>query len=69
MGRGRMGVPRAPVVAVAVALALVLVAFLLDRGPSGARDAALLLGSLALYLLLPLAVVWLVVALVRARRR
>ena len=69
MGRGRVGVLRAPVIAVAVALALVLVAFLLDRGSAGARDAALLLGSLALYVLLPLAVVWLVVALVRARRR
>jgi len=60
---------RAPVVAVAVAVALVLVAFALDAGGPGARDAALLVGSAALYVLLPLAVLWLVVALVRTRRR
>ena len=56
-------------IAVAAALALVLVAFALDAGGPGARDAALLLGSLALYVLLPLAALWLVVALVRSRRR
>ena len=61
--------PRAPVVAVAAALVLVLVAFLLDTGGEQGRDAALLIGSAALYVLLPLAVLWLVVALVRARRR
>jgi hypothetical protein len=60
---------RAPVIAVAVALALVLAAFALDAGGPRARDAALLLGSLALYVLLPLAALWLVVALVRSRRR
>ncbi len=65
----RRSAARAPAVAVAAALASVLVAFLLDRGSSGTRDAALLLGSLAIYVLLPLAVLWLVVALVRSRRR
>ena len=60
---------RAPAVAVALALALVLVAFLLDTGGEQGRDAALLIGSAALYVLLPLAVLWLVVALVRSRRR
>ena len=60
---------RAPAIAVAVALALVLAAFALDTGGPGARDAALLLGSLALYVLLPLAALWLVVALIRSRRR
>jgi hypothetical protein len=60
---------RAAAIAVVAALALVLVAFVLDTGGTGARDAALLIGSVALYLLLPLAVLWLVVALLRARRR
>jgi hypothetical protein len=60
---------RAPLIAVGVALALVLVAFGLDTGPSVARDAALLIGSAAFYVLLPLAVIWLVVAFVRSRRR
>jgi hypothetical protein len=57
------------VAAVAVALASVLVAFLLDTGGEQGRDAALLIGSVALYVLLPLAVLWLVVSLVRSRRR
>jgi high-affinity Fe2+/Pb2+ permease len=69
MAGRRRSAARAPAVAVAAALASVLVAFLLDRGSSGTRDAALLLGSLAIYVLLPLAVLWLVVALVRSRRR
>ncbi len=66
---GHRSAVRAPAIAVAAALALVLVAFALDTGGAEARDAALLIGSVALYVLLPLAVLWLVVALLRARRR
>lgn len=65
----RRSTVRPALVAVVVALALVLVAFLLDAGGERGRDAALLVGSAALYVLLPLAVLWLVVALVRSRRR
>jgi len=62
---------RTPTTALAVALSLVLVlvAVVLDRGSAGSRDAALIVGSLALYALIPMAAIWLlVIALVRRRR-
>jgi hypothetical protein len=48
---------------------LYLVAALLDRGGERARDWALLVGVPTLYVLLPLSVLWLIVAAVRGRRR
>jgi hypothetical protein len=53
-----------PVAALVVAALVVLLAFVLDQGSSGSRDAALLIGSLGLYILLALAVIWLIVAAV-----
>jgi hypothetical protein len=60
---------RGPVVALVVVGVLVMVAFLLDAGSTGMRDAALLIGVVTLYVLLPLSVLWLVVELVRHVRR
>jgi hypothetical protein len=46
------------------------VASLLDQGSAGQRDVALLIGTIALYGLLPLMVIWLTfVAAIRMRRR
>jgi hypothetical protein len=58
-----------PLATLTLAVLVVLVAVLLDRGSPGSRDAALIAGSLGLYVLLPLAAIWLVVALVLGRRR
>lgn len=60
---------RWPVALLVVALVLVLVATVLDTGSARSRDVALLLGAPALYVLLPVAVVWAAVALVLQRRR
>lgn len=60
---------RWPLFALVDVAALLLVATLLDTGSAGARDAALLLGAVTLYVLLPVVVIWLGVALVRALRR
>ncbi len=60
---------RAPLFLFGTGLVLLLVAFALDLGSAGARDVALLLGTYVLYVLLPLASVWLVVAVLLARRR
>jgi hypothetical protein len=71
-GTARGGVWRSvrwPLAATGVAVLLVLVAFALDAGSGTARDYALVLGAPALYVLLPLALLWLVVALVRYGRR
>lgn len=57
-----------PAAAVVVALGVVLVAVVLDQGSPGSRDAALVVGSLALYGLIPAAVMWLVVAIARRYR-
>lgn len=59
---------RLPLAALAVAVGVLLVAFALDTGSPRQRDAALVIGSLALYGLLPLAVLWLLVAAVRRGR-
>ena len=59
---------RGPLILLAVGVVLYLAATLLDRGGERSRDLALLLGVPALYVILPLAVLWLVVvAVVRAR--
>jgi uncharacterized membrane protein YqjE len=57
-----------PLATLAVAALVVLVAVLLDRGSPRSRDAALIVGSLGLYVLLPLAAIWLFVTLVLRRR-
>lgn len=54
MRAGRRWWPLGPLVLAGLLIALATV---LDRGDSGQRDAALLIGSFALYILLPLAVV------------
>jgi hypothetical protein len=63
---------RWPLIALGVVCALIAVAFGLDAGPPAGRDAALLIGAPAIWILLPLTGVWLVVAalrhLVRTRR-
>lgn len=65
---GTWRVVRWPVLAVVIAAGLVAVAFVLDTGSAAARDAALLIGTPALWLLLPAAALWLLIALLRARR-
>jgi hypothetical protein len=59
---------RGPAVALALAAGAVLAALVLDQGSAMSRDVALLVGSAALYLLLPAALVWLAVALLRLHR-
>jgi hypothetical protein len=58
-----------PVIAVCVCGLLYLTATLLDSGGESSRDWALLIGAPTLYVLLPISVLWLVVVLVRSRRR
>ena len=55
---------RWPVAALAVGGALVLLASWLDTGTGLARDAALLVGSAALVIVVPAAAVWLLVTLI-----
>ena len=45
---------------------LVLLANWLDTGSRSARDAALLVGVFAIHVVLPAAVIWLVVVMIRA---
>jgi hypothetical protein len=52
---------RGPIAALVLSLVVLLVALVLDRGSAQSRDAALLVGSPALYALIPASVVWLVV--------
>lgn len=61
---GRWRSVRWPLLALVVAVVLVVVAFVLDTGPRLAREIALVIGASALYLVLPIGVVWLVVAMV-----
>jgi hypothetical protein len=63
----RHGLQR-PVAALALALGVLLVAVDLDRGSPESRDAALVVGSFALYALIPVTASWLVVVVVRRRR-
>jgi hypothetical protein len=53
---------RGPAVVLALGLSLLLLALVLDNGGERSRDAALVVGSLALYAVIPAAVVWLLVA-------
>ena len=58
---------RKPLITLAVGVLMVLIALLLDRGGEQSRDLALLIGSAALYIVLPVAVIWLIaVTIVRA---
>jgi hypothetical protein len=60
---------RAPLITLGLAVLLLVTAVLLDRtSGEGGRDVALLLGVAALYFLLPVAVLWFVVAAVRQAR-
>jgi hypothetical protein len=59
---------RGPLVALGGGLLLLLIATILDRGGERSRDLALLIGVPAIYVILPLAVIWLiVVAVLRVR--
>jgi hypothetical protein len=55
---------RGPLILLGLGVLLLLASTLLDRGGERSRDLALLLGAPALYLVLPLAVLWLIVVLV-----
>jgi NAD-dependent oxidoreductase involved in siderophore biosynthesis len=56
---------RWPLVILVVAVVLYVVATVLDQGSERQRDIALLLGVPALYLLLPLAVIWIGIVVIR----
>jgi len=57
---------RKPLIALAVGVLMLLAALLLDRGGEGSRDMALLIGTAALYVVLPASILWLIaVAIVR----
>ena len=59
---------RGPLIALGAGLVLLLAATILDRGGERSRDLALLVGVPAIYVILPLAVIWLiVVAVLRVR--
>jgi hypothetical protein len=60
---------RPPAVLLLVAIALLIVSLVLDTGGERSRDLALLIGAPTLYLLLPVAVLWLAVALAVQLRR
>jgi hypothetical protein len=55
---------KGPLMLLGVGVLLLLASTLLDRGGERSRDLALLLGAPALYVVLPLAVLWLIVVLV-----
>ncbi len=55
---------RGPLIALALGALLLLASTLLDRGGERSRDLALLLGAPALYVVLPLALLWLIVVVV-----
>jgi len=61
---------RKPLIALAVGVLMLIVALLLDRGGESSRDMALLIGTAALYVVLPASVLWLIaVAIVRISSR
>lgn len=60
---------RWPLALVVLAALVAGLATLLDRGGPTARDYALVLGAPALYVVLPLALGWLVVGVLRHRSR
>jgi hypothetical protein len=51
---------RKPLITLAVGVLMLLLALILDRGGEQGRDLALLIGSAALYVVLPVAVIWLI---------
>jgi hypothetical protein len=59
---------RRPVAALTGALSVLLIAVILDRGSPENRDAALIVGSVSLYALIPVTATWLLIAVVRRRR-
>ncbi|MEJ3658274.1 hypothetical protein WEH80_35460 [Actinomycetes bacterium KLBMP 9759] len=66
---GLLKAVRWPLTAVTVAAGLIVLAFVLDAGPSATREYALTVGATTLYFLLPAAVIWLIVAAVLYARR
>ena len=59
---------RKPLITLAAGVALVILAVALDAGGERSRDLALVIGAAAFYLVLPVAVIWLIaVLIVRAR--
>ncbi|HEU4348967.1 MAG TPA: hypothetical protein VFR35_14410 [Actinoplanes sp.] len=59
---------RKPLITLAVGVLMLLLAMVLDRGGEQSRDLALLIGVAALYVVLPVAAIWLIaVVIVRAR--
>ena len=59
-----------PMVSLVVSAVLLVLAYGLDLGSETQRDAALLVGTVTLYVLAPLSVIWLIAALwSRAARR
>lgn len=55
-----------PISSLVLTVTLLVVAFGLDKGSEAQRDAALMVGTVALYVLAPLSVIWLI-AVVWAR--
>jgi hypothetical protein len=66
---GRLRAVRWPLLTLALAVALFVTGFVLDGGPATARDAAIVVGVTALYVLLPIGVIWLVIAMIMYGRR
>ena len=70
--RSTWRVVRWPVIALIVSGLLLAVAFVLDRGGETQRDLSLLIGTVVLYGMIPLATIWLIgaatVDLLRRRR-
>ena len=60
---------RPPAILLLVAIALLVLSIVLDTGGERSRDLALLIGAPTLYLLLPVAAVWLAAALAVQLRR
>ena len=60
---------RGPLIALGLGVVLLLIATALDRGGAQSRDRALLIGVASLYVILPLAVLWLITVAVLRRRR
>jgi hypothetical protein len=60
---------RWPLLAVAISGLLAILAFWLDTGGAAGRDVALVVGSVALYVLIPLSLLWLAFAAIRHGRR
>ncbi|WP_232661126.1 hypothetical protein [Pseudonocardia sp. TRM90224] len=66
---GLLKAVRWPLTAVTIAAGLIVLAFVLDTGPTTVRELALTIGAPTLFFLLPAAVIWLIVAAVLHARR